>query len=112
MKKITIGVVIVALVAAAFYFVPSAAAQGNPPDAPQHNRLENFCSYSERSGVMHDLILGYFADATGMSVEELESALEEGQEPHELLSDLGYSEEEIKKKIRLFFQITEPTKLI
>ena len=69
--------------------LPDFGGFGPGPNHPGRKRYGNFLRYGREA------MLDSIAEQTGISVEELEAALEDRTPIEELLMDAGYSEEEI-----------------
>ena len=100
MKKFALGLTIVAIIAIGFFFIPGVSAdEGTPPDYPGFPMGGLFGSHHMR-GFLQEDSLEKIADNVGYSLDELTSLMENGDRLHEILLDLGYTDEEIFEMMR------------
>lgn len=116
MKKMIKSLVVVATIVIAFGIVGTAFAQSTLPEASDqaiepgfrggrggHGYLGQDAPQGTMDGVLHDAFMAAYADALGISVEELEMQLSEGNSLADIALENNYTLEEfwtLKQEIR------------
>ena len=103
MKKITIGLILAAVVVLVIGTAAFAQAETpEPPDGwegkggrgPGGWGGHGMMGPGDGTGELHEYMIGSLASALGISVDELEARHEEGERMHEIVESLGLSQEE------------------
>lgn len=104
MKKILFGIAVVAVLVAAFGTAGYVYAQAPTPEAPRDDFGSGMSGgrggmmggrgIGADDGVMHDQMIAAFAEKFGMTVEDLEGRLENGETMSQIASEKGVTVED------------------
>lgn len=97
MKKSLLAVLVAAVLVASFGVVSSVYAYGGNPGYGSEAGLQQQLQTEDGLGLYHDEILTVFAEATGLTVEEIEDKIAEGFTIVEIAQAAGLDFEEIQK---------------